>query len=169
MFAVPADTVALPADRAAAHPVRIALEHARDRSAWAPLLRYDPEQRFAALVERTDDFEVWLLSWLPGQQTGLHDHGGAEGAFTVVTGHLTEFVATAPGERGGSAAVVSHRVGVGQSRVFGPRYVHRVRNAGQDPAVSIHVYRPARAEMSAYEFDPVTGPRRTGAARVPGR
>ena len=32
------------------------------------------------------------MSWLPGQQTDRHDHGDAAGAFTVVSGSLTEHV-----------------------------------------------------------------------------
>ena len=32
------------------------------------------------------------MSWLPGQVTDLHDHGAASGAFTIVSGELTEHV-----------------------------------------------------------------------------
>lgn len=150
MFAVPANTVALAAAPVAVHPARIAAEVARDRRRWAPLLRYDPTERFAALVDSTGDVEIWLLSWLPGQHTDLHDHAGSAGAFTVVSGELTERVI-----RGRVA--VEHPVAIGQTRVFGPRYVHQVRNAGRDPAVSIHVYRPERAGMTPYRFDPEAG------------
>jgi predicted metal-dependent enzyme (double-stranded beta helix superfamily) len=139
MFAVPPNTVALPGVLSAAHPARVATLVAKDRSRWAPLLRYDPAERFSALIESTADFEIWLLSWLPGQSTDLHDHDGAAGAFTVVNGELTERV-----HKDGQPDVV-HTVAVGQSRVFGPRYAHQVRNDGIDPAVSIHVYRPHRA------------------------
>jgi predicted metal-dependent enzyme (double-stranded beta helix superfamily) len=138
VFAVPANTVALPAAPVAVHPGRIAAEVARDRDRWTHLLRYDPDERFAALVEATGDVEVWLLSWLPGQHTDLHDHAGSAGAFTVVSGLLTETVRRRAGD-------VTQPVIVGRTRVFGPRHVHQVRNADVDPAVSIHVYRPERA------------------------
>lgn len=137
MFAVPPNTVALSDTPATAHPALIAQQVAADRARWAHLLRYDPDQRFAALVEATPDEEVWLLSWLPGQATDLHDHGWAGGAFTVVSGGLVERVAR---DRG----VETHVLRPGQSRVFGPGYVHQVRNAGADPAVSVHVYRSRR-------------------------
>jgi quercetin dioxygenase-like cupin family protein len=151
MFAVPENTIALPESRAAVHPVRIALGFAADRDSWRHLLRYDPDQRFTALVERTAEQEVWLMSWLPGQSTDLHDHGGATGAFTVVSGSLTETVAT-------GHAQVLHQVTTGQSRVFGPNYVHQVRNDGPDPAVTIHVYRDGGRRMTPFRFDPVDGP-----------
>lgn len=150
MFAVPPNTVAAPARRAIAHPVRIALEHVAARRSWAHLVRYDPERRWSGLLERGLEHEAWLLTWLPGQHTQLHDHAGATGAFTVVSGTLTETVL-----RSGSGADVDirHSLAAGQSRVFGPRYVHQVRNDGPDPAISVHVYRPARTRMRLYTVD----------------
>jgi predicted metal-dependent enzyme (double-stranded beta helix superfamily) len=151
VFAVPPNTVAAPADLSIAHPVRIARELAADRGSWTHLLRYDPDQRWSGLLARTESYEAWLLSWLPGQHTELHDHGGATGAFTVIAGNLTERVVQSRG------AEVLHPLTAGQSRVFGPNYVHQVHNDGPDPAVSVHVYRPARAGMTLYTHDPVTG------------
>ena len=144
MFAVPDNTLLRPENPALRHPVRVALEFAADRDRWKHLLRYDPDERFAALVERTADEEIWLLSWLPGQGSDLHNHADSTGAFAVVTGTLTELVAR-PGTR------VSHRLVPGQVRVFGPNYVHQVRNAGPDPAISIHVYRAERA-MTSFRY-----------------
>ena len=139
MFAVPENTIASSENSVATaptvHPALIAREYAVHRDRWARLLRYDPDERYTALVHRTPGQEIWLMSWLPGQGADPHDHGAASGAFTIVSGELTEHVL----RRG-----LTHRVGVGQSRVFGPGYVHEVRNDGPDPAVSIHVYRAAR-------------------------
>lgn len=135
MFAVPANTIASASVAPTVHPALVARAVAADRSRWAHLLRYDPDERFATLVESTDDQEVWLMSWLPGQQTDHHDHGDATGAFTIVSGTLTEHVL----HRG-----ITHAVAAGQSRVFGPGYAHEVRNDGPDPAVSLHVYRAVR-------------------------
>jgi len=156
MFAVPENTIALPeaGNRLATHPVRIALDYAVDRERWRTLLRYDPDRRFAALVDRVDGDEVWLLSWLPGQGTGLHDHGDAVGAFTVVSGQLTESVTcTAPS---GRVVTEVHALAQGQSRVFGPGYAHEVWNEGPDPAISVHVYRSAGRTTRPVHVDPVT-------------
>ena len=86
------------------------MEVARNRDRWSHLLRYDPDERYAALVEAHDDAEIWLLSWLPGQHTGRHDHAGAAGAFTVVSGALMETVFRPSGE-------TEHLVTVGRTRV----------------------------------------------------
>ncbi|TDV39843.1 cysteine dioxygenase [Actinophytocola oryzae] len=135
MFAVPANTIAHSSVPATVHPALIARAVAADRPRWAHLLRYDPDVRFAALVSSDEHQEVWLMSWLPGQETDRHDHGDATGAFTIVSGTLTEHVL----HRGTTLSLSA-----GQSRVFGPGYVHQVRNLGPDPAVSLHVYRAAR-------------------------
>lgn len=139
MFAVPENTIALPpADLLSRHPVRTAREFAAERGRWRNLLRYDPDERFAVLLDTVGDHEVWLLSWLPGQNTGLHDHGDTTGAFTVVSGRLVEEVRRDPGVSPDGPE--SHVVEAGQSRVFGPGYSHHVSNPGPDPAISVHVY-----------------------------
>ncbi len=150
MFAVPENSVVLPENSALLHPVRVALSWAADRDRWKHLLRYDPEERFSRLVEKHADQEIWLMSWLPGQTASLHDHAVTSGAFTVVSGMLTEVVAT--------KIQVVHSLHQGQSRVWGPGYVHQVRNDGVDPAVSIHVYRHGTRAMNPYRYDPVNGP-----------
>jgi hypothetical protein len=147
MFAVPPNTLVRPGHLGIAHPVRIANEHAAARKTWAHLVRYDPEQRWCGLLQRTVDYEAWLLTWLPGQHTELHDHGGATGAFTVVSGTLSEHVRRTGA---GDPAHALNSISSGQARVFGPHYVHRVANTGSDPAISIHVYRPARVRMRLY-------------------
>ncbi|ASR39031.1 cysteine dioxygenase [Prauserella marina] len=161
MFAVPENTVSTAVSPTAAnpllrHPVRTALEFAADRERWRNILRYDPDERFASLLERTADQEVWLLSWLPGQEAEPHDHGLTTGAFTVVSGQLTETVTRKTVE--GRVLTEVHTPSAGQSRVFGPGYVHQVRNTGPDPAISVHVYRAGGRTIRPYRLDPVEGP-----------
>jgi predicted metal-dependent enzyme (double-stranded beta helix superfamily) len=156
MFAVPDNTLLRPENPALRHPVRVALEVAADRDRWRHLLRYDPDERFAALVSKDEQQEVWLMGWLPGQRTDLHDHAFASGAFTVVGGRLTEAVARRAPD--GRAVTELHALAAGQSRVFGPGYVHEVRNDGPDPAISVHVYRDAGRAMRPYHLDPLGGP-----------
>ena len=93
MFAVPDNTLVVAENPALRHPVRVALEFAADRDRWRHLLRYDPDQRFSALIDSDEREEVWLMAWLPGQHTDLHDHALSSGAFTIVSGSLTESVA----------------------------------------------------------------------------
>ena len=115
---------------------------------WAGLVRYAEGERWYQRLERSEDHEVWLLSWLPGQGTGFHDHGGSCGAFTVVRGELRERTVSGTGRA--AAAVLA----AGGVRTFGPRHVHDVENAASIPAVSIHAYSPPLAEMRRYQLGP---------------
>ncbi|GLW61887.1 hypothetical protein Arub01_01310 [Actinomadura rubrobrunea] len=108
---------------------------------WLRRVRLNPDGRWYERLHRDDDHEVWLISWLPGQSTGLHDHGGSRGAFAVALGELEE------DDLGGT-----RRVGTGQTRAFGPDYIHDVRNTSTAPAVSVHVYSPPLAVMNRYEL-----------------
>jgi len=114
---------------------------------WQSIVRFDPARRWFARLELTTDLEVWLLSWLPGQGTGFHDHGAAVGAFTVAQGELTE--RTVPPGR----AVAEGRLFVaGQARPFGPAHVHDVLNTSAAPAVSVHAYSPPLTAMRRFEL-----------------
>jgi hypothetical protein len=68
------------------HPVTVAefaglaRSIAADRSQWAHLVRYDATTRWYHRLRTGPGYEVWLLSWVPGQGSGLHDHGRSSGA-----------------------------------------------------------------------------------------
>ena len=114
---------------------------------WVARVRLDPEGRWYEQIRVDDCLELWLISWLPGQSTGFHDHGGANGAFGVVWGQLDEHVIA----RGASSA--ANPVTPGLIRSFGPRHVHDVRNsAAGSVAVSVHAYSPPLPEMTRYEL-----------------
>ncbi|MFI6763146.1 cysteine dioxygenase [Micromonospora sp. NPDC050417] len=129
-----------------ADPLTIARRYAVDPASWPVAPRFDPVERWYARLAGNEEHEVWLLTWLPGQSTDLHDHGGSAGAFTVASGALTEEVVV-----GGELRPTILRTGSG--RQFGPRHIHRVSNTGNVPAVSIHVYLPALSRMTRYELD----------------
>ena len=114
---------------------------------WHPTVRFDPARRWFAQLELTTDLEVWLLSWLPGQGTGFHDHGAAVGAFTVAQGELTERTVPA-----GRAVAASRVLAAGQARPFGPAHVHDVVNTSAAPAVSVHAYSPPLTAMRRFEL-----------------
>ncbi|MEK9524492.1 cysteine dioxygenase [Streptomyces sp. NPDC087908] len=113
---------------------------ADDRAQWAPYVEYDATARWYHRLRTGPGYEVWLLSWVPGQGSGLHDHGVSSGVLTVLEGELTERT-----ERGTRA------LAPGSQRVFAPGYVHEVVNDSLEPAVSLHVYFPGLTEMPMHE------------------
>jgi predicted metal-dependent enzyme (double-stranded beta helix superfamily) len=127
------------------------VQRVADRQAeWLTRVRLNPAGRWYEQIHLDDSHEVWLISWLPGQETGFHDHGGASGAFTVALGTLLE---SRPAGGTGSSEVLAKPVGAGGVRSFGPRYIHNVRNASAaSVAVSVHAYSPPMSAMTRYEM-----------------
>ncbi len=131
---------------------RLARALAADPDLWRPLLHVDPVHRWYTRLARTDDWEAWLLTWVPGQRTGIHDHGASAGAFTVLDGRVDELTPR-PGARG----LARRTFAAGEVRAFGPDYVHEVAGTGDRPAATLHVYGPHLARMNRYELAPDGG------------
>jgi len=131
-------------------PRQLAAEVRRLTSApadWVTRVRLDPEGRWYEQIRVDERYELWLISWLPGQSTGFHDHGGANGAFGVVWGELDERVVP----RGAAG----RRVTAGVVRSFGAHHVHDVRNSSAGSvAVSVHAYSPPLSAMTRYDLTP---------------
>lgn len=135
-------------------------------------VRFASPQRWWARLALTEEIELWLLSWLPGQRTEPHDHGGASGAFTVVLGGLSETYRHPRGP-------VRHRAhATGSAIGFGPGRAHQVWNTGRVKAASVHAYSPplvpTREYATLYDISdhiPPLPPRRSLAelSREPGQ
>ena len=128
----------------------IATGYAAAPEQWAVAPRFNPVDRWYHRLAVADDHEVWLLTWLPGQGTEIHDHGGSAGAFQVVSGSLTEDTVIA----GAPPRIVARELGEGAGRRFGAQHIHRITNRTNRPAVSVHVYGPALNTMTRYRLSP---------------
>jgi mannose-6-phosphate isomerase-like protein (cupin superfamily) len=124
---------------------------ADDPAMWRPRLRLPTvADRWWTRLASDDRVDLWLLSWLPGHTTDLHDHGGSAAAFTVVEGLLSE--RRLEGPRGHA----DYERRPGSVIWLGPSVIHDVSGAGDTPTVSIHAYSPPLREMNYYAPD-VTG------------
>jgi hypothetical protein len=125
---------------------RLAEWYAARRADWPVQPRFDSERRWYTRLGGDTHHEAWLLTWLPGQSTDLHDHGGSAGAFTVLRGRLDEQLPIG----GAQVRLITRGYGVGTTREFGPLHVHRMVNAGPVPSITVHVYAPALTRMTRY-------------------
>jgi predicted metal-dependent enzyme (double-stranded beta helix superfamily) len=117
---------------------------------WVTRVRLDPEGRWYEQIPVDELCELWLISWLPGQSTGFHDHGGANGAFGVVWGQLDEHLVPRRGVGSPGRPVTA-----GSVRSFGQHHVHDVRNSSASSvAVSVHAYSPPLSAMTRYDLTP---------------
>jgi predicted metal-dependent enzyme (double-stranded beta helix superfamily) len=101
------------------------------------------------LVHTTADYEVWMLSWLPGQITPIHDHGGALNVTAVLSGMVLEerFVRTT-GCMVRPTWTVS-RV-AGEIDTLDASVIHRVRPLGR--AVTLHLCAPVCRDGQIFEL-----------------
>jgi hypothetical protein len=120
---------------------------AADPSAWRSLVNLDTEHRHFAQLWRDDHVDVWVISWMNGQDTGFHDHDLSSGAVAVVEGELVEerlVVGSSPRRR-------CYRAG--ETFEFDASLVHRMHQASGGPAVSIHAYSPPLWRMGTYVIE----------------
>jgi len=98
------------------------------------------------LIEHGEGFELYLLTWLPGQATSIHDHGIAVTACEVLRGALLE-------ERfardGAFVRKVSDEISrPGMVDVHGADIIHRV--TALEPTVSLLVYLPGAGAYATF-------------------
>jgi mannose-6-phosphate isomerase-like protein (cupin superfamily) len=106
----------------------------------------DPDERWHVRLLRDERVDVWLISWTTDQGTQLHDHGGSLGAYTVVSGELSEARWDPV-----TAQLTEQVVAAGDAVAFGASYVHDVRNIRSTTAVSVHAYSPPLTHMNFYD------------------
>jgi|SRR3984885_5035489 hypothetical protein len=120
-------------------------------------------RRWFTRIRGDDELDVWLISWVPGHATELHDHGGSLGALTVVSGSLNEF-------RWDGRNLRRRRLDAGDQAGFPLGWVHDVVWAPRPvpspvpgpvttiikgpvaPTLSVHAYSPPLTAMSYYEI-----------------
>ncbi|MBV8861116.1 MAG: cysteine dioxygenase family protein [Mycobacterium sp.] len=177
--------------RSVSGPTRLRLAdllHVTDRSADEVLSgKYDhlvptggvpTADGWFARLYNDDEVDIWLISWVPGQSTELHDHGGSLGALTLLSGSLDEF--RWDGER-----LRLRRLEAGDQAGFPLGWVHDVvwapprpapavtpvtasavprvtlPAALQGPTLSVHAYSPPLTVKSYYEVTDQQTLRRT--------
>ncbi|MGB8390924.1 cysteine dioxygenase [Mycobacterium sp.] len=121
-------------------------------------------QRWFTRIHGDEELDIWLISWVYGHPTELHDHGGSLGALTVVSGSLNEF-------RWDGRGLRRRRLDAGDQAGFPLGWVHDVVRAPrpvtgstagpastgrepEQPTLSVHAYSPPLTAMSYYELTP---------------
>jgi predicted metal-dependent enzyme (double-stranded beta helix superfamily) len=113
---------------------------------WIDLVKHDSTQRVYEELLSDEHLTAWLICWMDDHDTGFHDHDISAGGVAVVSGAVREERLTIDGPPANRAFTA------GSSFHFSPADIHRVRHAGSDPAVTIHVYSPPLLRMGAYEI-----------------
>ncbi|MCW2959551.1 MAG: cysteine dioxygenase type [Solirubrobacterales bacterium] len=111
---------------------------------WRDGVVFDADERQCSLIARTETVEIWAVAWMPGQDTGFHDHDASAAAIAVAEGAIVD-------ERMAlSDATIRARHEAGAVFTVGAGEIHRARHAGEGPAISIHAYSPPLHRMGTY-------------------
>jgi hypothetical protein len=113
---------------------------------WEPLVHDDRAHRRYELVYEDDRMDAWILSWMPGQGTGFHDHYISSVGLCVASGAVREDLMVY------GAEAQSRELRPGDSRQGGPGYIHRVSHSDGEPAVTVHVYSPRLDWVGQYRL-----------------
>lgn len=120
---------------------------ADDPTLWEPLVVVDPDRRRYRLLHEDARIDVWVLSWMPGQGTGFHDHDISGVGLACARGSVVEKQLRLP------SGVSTVEMTPGVSRQGGPGYIHSVAHAGGEPAITIHAYSPPLERVGQYRVD----------------
>lgn len=121
-----------------------AVELADRPELWIDRVKHDSEQRLYEELLSDDHVTAWLICWMDEHDTGFHDHDVSAGAVAVLGGGVIEERLAVAGARR------RRRFVAGESFHFSAADIHRVRHAGEGPAVTLHVYSPPLLRMGAY-------------------
>ncbi|MEZ0384449.1 MULTISPECIES: cysteine dioxygenase [Mycobacteriaceae] len=107
------------------------------------------DNRWFTRIHGDERLDIWLISWVPGHATELHDHGDSLGALTVLSGALDEF-------HWDGTQLAQRRLDAGDQASFSRGWVHDVVWAPSlsGPTLSVHAYSPPLVEMSYYDVAP---------------
>ncbi|MGD0501729.1 MAG: FAD/NAD(P)-binding protein [Steroidobacteraceae bacterium] len=117
----------------------------------APYITRQPDTYARRRVARTETYEVLVMTWLPGQGSGAHDHAGSVSAFKILQGtaHETRFARACDSlvDPISAGELQQGEVGLDAGDV-----IHAVRNDGssKEPLVSVHVYAPPIPELRVF-------------------
>ena len=130
---------------------QLACDIAERPELWEPLTHADPHRRRYELIHEDESLDAWVLSWMPGQGTGFHDHYISGVGVAVAAGCVREDLMVYGREH------VALHLRPGDTRQGGPGYIHRVQHEDGEPAVTIHIYSPRLDWVGQYRLDEATG------------
>jgi mannose-6-phosphate isomerase-like protein (cupin superfamily) len=125
---------------------QVARDIAARSEIWQPRISADRERRRYALVYEDERMDAWVLSWMPGQATGFHDHYISSVGLAVAQGRVREDQMRYGKDH------VERSLTAGDSRQGDATYIHRIQHTEGEPAVTIHVYSPPLEWVGQYRL-----------------
>ena len=135
---------------------RLVAELASRADLWEPLVVRDAARRRYRLLLEDARLDVWVLSWMPGQATGYHDHGSSNVALTTLQGSVLERQIRLGWPN------IERELAPGFVQPGPAGYIHSVSHSCGTPAVTLHAYSPPLVHVGQYRAGPQGELRREG-------
>ena len=100
------------------------------------LKQFRENQYARHLVFRSDNVEILVVCWKPGQTSPVHGHGPSDGLMIILEGEITNTTYTKAGQK---VSTVWKSGDIGHTCIGDQ---HEVKNASNTDAVSLHIYSP---------------------------
>jgi len=105
-------------------------------------------------VKSSQWYDLLVICWKPGQNSGIHDHGGSSCGFKILNGEAWESVfQNVSGKDGQALAQKSgeRHYTLGSLCLAEDNDIHRIENRSEtENLVTLHIYSPA-LQMNSYE------------------
>ena len=101
------------------------------------------------LLRNGQGYQAWILCWKPGQASPIHDHRGSACGVLVLQGACTETVFHQEAD-GMLREGKTRTLPLGDVCGSYDSDIHEIRNDGDEPLVTLHVYTPPLATMGIY-------------------
>ncbi len=113
---------------------------------YKDLVEFCEEHYKKILLERNENYEVYLICWRAGQNTRIHDHPDGGCLMKLISGTLLEENYRSDGTFLYPRTYIPNMYGF----KCGKNVVHRI--TAMEDSVSIHVYFPPNYKATIYDF-----------------
>lgn len=113
---------------------------------WKLYEKFDPKRYNRAEVYKNNKFEIYVITWAPGQESSIHDHPDYGCWIKILRGNLYETIYNIGGKQTENKILNTGNVGF-MHNDYG---YHKITNKSSDISTSLHIYSPT--DMSVEEI-----------------
>ena len=114
---------------------------------WKSYITECEENYIKKLVFRNEDYELFVVSWMPGKGSTIHDHSKNGCLFKILRGELIEERYSNEIKLENSTLFNGNNIGY----IENEEGLHRMLNKTDKIVVSLHLYSPPNYKIKSYD------------------
>lgn len=116
----------------------IPIVHKYNSNDWKKFIKTSTKKYTKNKIFSDRDIEVYIISWLPGQKSPIHNHSKNGCILKILSGNLTESVYTDSSPLIKTSVLNKNNIGFMRDDLG----LHSISNEGNNIAISLHIYSP---------------------------